>query len=61
MQINIYDIAKKLIEELEQQELSMRLRAEGVALLFHRIQEAHAQLSAPAQPETGKEEASVEG
>ena len=41
MQINILQIAQQLLNELGIQEESMRLRAEGVALLFEKIREAH--------------------
>lgn len=42
MQLNIFEIAQTLIDELLKEEEKNRHRAEGVAMLFHKIQEAHA-------------------
>lgn len=41
MQINVLEIAQKLIDELLKEEQKNRQRAEGVAMLFQRMQEAH--------------------
>lgn len=57
MQLNILEIAQGLIDELLQEEQNNRQRAEGVAMLFHRIQQAHA---AATQVEA-TEQAHVEG
>jgi hypothetical protein len=42
MQLNILEIAQGLIDQLLEEEEKNRHRAEGVAMLFRRIQEAHA-------------------
>lgn len=52
MQLNILDIAQKLIDELLVEEQKNRHRAEGVALLFQKLQQAHA---AALQAETAVE------
>jgi len=53
MQINILEIAQKLIDELLVEEQKNRQRAEGVAMLFQRLQEAHAAaLNSQAETET---------
>jgi hypothetical protein len=43
MQINILEIAQKLVDELLAQSENNKQRAEGVAMLFEALQEAHAQ------------------
>tara|TARA_R110000868_G_scaffold185187_9_gene427093 strand:+ start:51 stop:233 length:183 start_codon:yes stop_codon:yes gene_type:complete len=42
MQLNILEIAQGLIDQLLEEEEKNRHRAEGVTMLFRRIQEAHA-------------------
>ena len=42
MQINILEIAQGLIDKLLVEEQKNRHRAEGVAMLFQALQEAHA-------------------
>ena len=42
MQLNVLEIAQGLIDELLVEEEKNRHRAEGVAMLFHKLQEAHA-------------------
>lgn len=49
MQLNILEIAQKLIDELLVEEQKNRQRAEGAAMLFQRIQEAHAELTKAAE------------
>lgn len=49
MQLNILEIAQGLIDELLVEEEKNRHRAEGVAMLFRRLQEAHAQAVAQTQ------------
>lgn len=63
MQLNLMEIAQKLIDELLVEEQKNRHRAEGVAMLFHRIQEAHAAAQQPATEEAAPaaEESNVEG
>lgn len=62
MQLNILDIAQKLIDELLEEEQKNRHRAEGVAMLFHRIQEAHAAAQQVAEAPAAKvESTNVEG
>ena len=63
MQLNILEIAQKLIDELLVEEKNNRQRAEGVAMLFQRIQETHAamQQSVTQETATAVEEANVEG
>lgn len=63
MQMNLLEIAQKLIDELLVEEKNNRQRAEGVAMLFHRIQEAHAAMQQPAAEEAAPvaEESNVEG
>lgn len=63
MQMNLMEIAQKLIDELLVEEQKNRQRAEGVAMLFHRIQEAHANMQQPATEEATPvaEEPNVEG
>lgn len=63
MQMNLMEIAQKLIDELLVEEQKNRQRAEGVAMLFHRIQEAHATMQQPATEEAASvtEEPNVEG
>jgi hypothetical protein len=57
MQLNLLEIAQKLIDELLEEQQKNQQRAEGVAMLFHRIQEAHAAL----QQSAATEETNVEG
>jgi hypothetical protein len=57
MQLNILEIAQTLIDELLVEEQHNRQRAEGVAMLFRRIQEAHA----IAQQSEQQEVTNVEG
>lgn len=63
MQLNVLEIAQKLIDELLVEEQKNRQRAEGAAMLFHRIQEAHAAMQQPAAEETTPvaEESSTDG
>lgn len=62
MQLNLLEIAQKLIDELLEEEQKNRQRAEGVAMLFHRIQEAHASIQKPEVPAVVEAESSnVEG
>lgn len=63
MQMNLMEIAQKLIDELLIEEQNNRQRAEGVAMLFHRIQEAHAAMQQPAAEAAAPvaEESNVEG
>lgn len=63
MQMNLMEIAQKLIDELLVEEQNNRQRAEGVAMLFHRIQEAHAAMQQPAAEAVAPvaEESNVEG
>lgn len=63
MQMNLMEIAQKLIDELLVEEQKNRQRAEGVAMLFHRIQEAHAAMQQSATEEAAPivEESNVEG
>lgn len=63
MQMNLMEIAQKLIDELLVEEQKNRHRAEGVAMLFHRIQEVHAaaQQSAAEEAAPAAEESNVEG
>ena len=41
--MNILEIAQKLLDELQAEELANKHRAEGVVLLFQRIQQAYAE------------------
>lgn len=61
MQLNILEIAQKLINELLAEEQNHRQRAEGVAMLFHRIQDAHAALQQAEAPTVETETTNVEG
>jgi DNA helicase TIP49 (TBP-interacting protein) len=63
MQMNLMEIAQKLIDELLVEEQNNRQRAEGVAMLFHKIQEAHVamQQSASEKITSTVEESNVEG
>jgi|NOAtaT_7_FD_contig_31_4184924_length_503_multi_3_in_0_out_0_1 hypothetical protein len=62
MQLNILDIAQKLIDELLEEEQKNRHRAEGAAMLFHRIQEAHAAAQQVTEaPSAEVESTNVEG
>lgn len=61
MQLNLMEIAQKLIDELLVEEQNNRQRAEGVAMLFHRIQEAHAAAIQQEQVASPVEESNVEG
>lgn len=51
MQLSLIEIAQKLIDELLVEEQKNRQRAEGVAMLFQRIQEAVATSQQPAAEE----------
>lgn len=43
MQLNLLEITQQLVDELLQEEEKNRHRVEGIAMLFHRIQQAHAE------------------
>jgi hypothetical protein len=62
MQLNLLELAQKLIDELLVEEEKNRHRAEGVAMLFHRIQEAHAAAQQVTETPTAEAESTnVEG
>lgn len=61
MQLNLLEIAQKLIDDLLQEEEKNRHRAEGVAMLFHKIQEAHAAAQKEEIPAVEAEQSNVEG
>jgi hypothetical protein len=62
MQLNLLELAQKLIDELLVEEEKNRHRAEGVAMLFHRIQEAHAATQQVTEaPAAEAESTNVEG
>lgn len=61
MQLNLLEIAQKLIDELLVEEEKNRHRAEGVALLFRKVQEAHAAAQAEETPAVETEQSNVEG
>ena len=60
MQLNILEIAQGLIDQLLEEEEKNRHRAEGVAMLFRRIQEAHAAVTQDTV-EVVQDSADVEG
>lgn len=47
MELNLKDIAQKLISELNVKEMIYKARAEGVAMLYDRIREQSEQRSEP--------------
>jgi hypothetical protein len=62
MQLDILQIAQKLIDELLADSQAGQHRAEGVAMLFRRIQEAHASMQqVPETPAAEAESTNVEG
>lgn len=60
MQLNILEIAQGLIDQLLEEEEKNRHHAEGVAMLFRRIQEAHAAVTQDTV-EVVQDSADVEG
>lgn len=61
MQLNVLEIAQKLIDELLEQGEHSRQRAEGVAMLFQRLQEAHAAALQAGESTPVAEESSTDG
>ena len=61
MQLNILEIAQKLIDELLEQGEHSKQRAEGVAMLFHRLQEAHAEALKALESTAATEEPKSDG
>lgn len=62
MQLDILQIAQKLIDELLAESQAQQHRAEGVAMLFRRIQEAHAAMQQTSEASTAEaEQPNVEG
>lgn len=51
MEINLKEIAEKLISELNTKELIYKARAEGVAMMYERIREQSEQHSEPVSGE----------
>lgn len=51
MELNLKEIAQKLISELNVKEMIYKARAEGVAMLYDRIREQSEQRVEPASPQ----------